>query len=152
MAALGWLELGNPTEALAELERIDPELQSEPAAQAARLECLMAAKAWDEAAPLAELLCAQCPEESGLWLHFAYAARRRTGGTLEQAHEILAPMRALFPNEWLIAYNLACYLCQMNRLDEAEEMLAEARTMSGEKVEQLAADDEDLSPLRARAD
>jgi len=151
MAALGWLELGNPTEALAELERIDPELQSEPAAQAARLECLMAAKAWDEAAALAELLCAQCPEESGLWLHFAYAARRRTGGTLEQAHEILAPMRALFPNEWLIAYNLACYLCQMNRLDEADAMLAEARTMSGEKVEQLAADDEDLEPLRARA-
>ena len=151
MAALGWLELGNPAEALAELDRIDPEVQSEPAARAARLECLMVAKRWNEAPPLAETLCAQCPEESGLWLHFAYAARRRTGGTLEQAHEILAPMRAAFPDEWLIAYNLACYLCQMNRLDEAEEMLAEARTMSGEKVEQLAADDEDLEPLRARA-
>jgi hypothetical protein len=60
-------------------------------------------------------------------------------------------MRAVFPDEWLIAYNLACYLCQMNRLDEAEEMLVEARKMSGEKVEQLAADDEDLEPLRARA-
>ena len=148
MAALGWLELGNADEALAELARIEPELQSEPAAQAARLECLMAGKQWDEAAPLAELLCAQCPGESGLWLHFAYAARRRTGGTLEQAHEILAPMRAAFPDEWLIAYNLACYLCQMNRLDEADAMLAEALKMSGEKVEQLAADDEDLEPLR----
>ena len=31
MAALGWLELGNPAEALAELGRIDPEVQSEPA-------------------------------------------------------------------------------------------------------------------------
>ena len=151
MAALGWLELGNPTEALAELDRIAPEVQSEPAAQAARLDCLMVAKHWDEATPLAESLCAQCPEEVHFWLQFAFASRRRTGGSLEQAYEILAPMRALFPDEWLIAYNLACYLCQMNRLDEADTMLAEARTMSGEKVEQLAADDEDLEPLRARA-
>ena len=60
-------------------------------------------------------------------------------------------MQAVFPDEWLINYNLACYLCQMNRLDEAEEMLAEARTMRGEKVEQLAANDEDLAPLRTRA-
>ena len=57
MAALGWLELGNADEALAELERIEPELQSEPTAQAARLECLMAGKQWDEAAPLAALRC-----------------------------------------------------------------------------------------------
>ena len=61
-------------------------------------------------------------------------------------------MREIFPDEWLISYNLACYLCQMNRLEEADAMLAEARTMSGEKVEQLAADDEDLASLRARAD
>ena len=84
MAALGWLELGNADEALAELERIEPELQSEPAAQAARLECLMAGKQWDEAAPLAELLCEQCPEEVHFYLHFAYAARRRTGGSLKE--------------------------------------------------------------------
>ena len=152
MAALGWLELGNADEALAELECIEPGLQSEPAAQAARLECLMAGKQWDEAAPLAELLCEQCPEEVHFYLHFAYAARRRTGGSLKQAYKILAPMRRIFPDEWLISYNLACYLCQMNRLDEADKMLAEARKMSGEKVEQLAADDEDLEPLRARAD
>ena len=151
MAALGWLELGNPAEALAELDRIDPEVQSEPAARAARLECLMVAKQWDAADPIGEALCAECPGEVHFWLHFAYTARRRTGGSLEEAYEILAPMRAVFPDEWLIAYNLACYLCQMNRLDEAEELLAEARMMSGEKVEQLAADDEDLAPLRARA-
>ncbi len=152
MAALGWLELGNADEALAELERIEPKLQSEPTAQAARLECLMAGKQWDEAAPLAELLCEQCPEEVHFCLHFAYAARRRTGGSLEEAYEILAPMLEIFPDEWLISYNLACYLCQMDRLDEADEMLTEARKMSGEKVEQLAAEDEDLASLRARAD
>jgi len=152
MAAMGWLELGNTAEALAELEHIEPELQSQPAARAARLECLMAARQWDDAASLAEGLCKQCPEEVGVWLHFAYAARRKVDGGIEQAYEILAPMQAIFPDEWLIAYNLACYLCQMNNLDEAEEMLAEARAVGGKKVDHLAAEDEDLAPLRARAD
>ena len=109
-------------------------------------------KKWDEAAPRAERLCEQCPEEVHFNLHFAYAARRRTGGSLKEAYKLLAPMREIFPDEWLISCNLACYLCQMNRLDEADEMLAEARKMSGEKVEQLAAEDEDLASLRARAD
>ena len=59
-------------------------------------------------------------------------------------------MQAIFPDEWLITYNLACYLCQMNRLDEAEEMLAEAIASGGEKVDQLATEDEDLAPLRER--
>ena len=57
-------------------------------------------------------------------------------------------MQAIFPDEWLIGYNLACYLCQMNRLGEAEEILAEARTVGGAKVDQLADSDEDLAPLR----
>jgi hypothetical protein len=40
----------------------------------------------------------------------------------------------------------------MNNLDEAEEMLTEARTVGGKKVDQLAAEDEELAPLRAGAD
>ena len=148
MAALGWLELGNADEALAELERIEPELQSEPAARAARLECLMAGKQWDEAAPLAELLCEQCPEEVHFYLHFAYAARRRTGGSLKEAYKILAPMREIFPDEWLISYNLACYLCQMNRLPEARGLLELASAVGGDRVDALAKEDEDLAPLR----
>ena len=152
MAAVGWLELGNTAEALAELDRIDPKFQSQPVAQATRLECFMVAKQWDSAAALAEQLCAQCPDEAGMWLHYAYSTRRCTNGSVKLAYEILAPMLAVFPDEWLIAYNLACYLCQMNNLDEAEEMLAEARAVGGKKVDQLAAEDEDLAPLRARAD
>ena len=93
----------------------------------------------------------QAPGAVRCWLHAASPAGGGAGGSREAACETLARRRAGFPDDWLIAYNLACYLCQMNRLDEADAMLAEARTMSGEKVEQLAADDEDLEPLRARA-
>ena len=68
-AAYGWLELGNVEEAFAELERLPKELQSLPAVQAVRLDCLMAAKDWNAAVKLAQVLCGQWAEEPGLWLH-----------------------------------------------------------------------------------
>ena len=43
-----------------------------------------------------------------------------------------------FPEEWLIPYNVACYLCQMERLDEAQAMLALARAKGGERVDTMA--------------
>ncbi|MBC8324384.1 MAG: hypothetical protein H8E27_01985 [Verrucomicrobia subdivision 3 bacterium] len=149
-AAFGWIELGNVDEAMAELARIPIEQRSAPAVQAARLDCLIAAKQWDAASQLAGALCEQHPEESGLWLHWAYAARRCTGGTIEQAFEVLAPCVKHFPDEWLIAYNVACYLCQMNRLPEARGMLEAAAAVGGDRVEALAKEDEDLAPLRTK--
>ena len=147
-AAFGWIELGNVPEALAELARIPVELQSLPTVRTARLDCLIAAKHWDAAAALAGVLCALHPDESGLWLHWAYAARRCTGGGIEQAHAVLAPRVEQFPDEWLIPYNVACYLCQMNRLAEARGLLELASAVGGDRVEALAKNDEDLAPLR----
>ena len=151
LAAHGWIELGNTTEALAELARIPVELQSLPAVQAGRLDCLVAAKHWDDATELAGVLCEQHPDEAGLWLHFAYATRRCTGGSIEQAHAVLAPRVEQFPDEWLIPYNVACYLCQMNRLPEARGLLELATAVGGDHVEVLAKDDEDLAPLRGES-
>ncbi|HIG81806.1 MAG TPA: hypothetical protein EYQ62_09220 [Verrucomicrobiales bacterium] len=150
-AAFGWIELGNVPEALAELARIPVELQSLPAVQAARLDCLVAAEHWDDAAALAGVLCEQHPEEAGLWLHFAYAMRRCEGGSIEQAHAVLAPRVEQFPADWLIPYNVACYLCQMNRLPEARELLELATAVGGDRVEELAKNDEDLAPLRGES-
>ena len=147
-AAFGWIELGNVPEALAELDRIPVDLQSLPAVQASRLDCLIAGEKWNEAAILARMLCDQYPEEAGFWLHNAYATRRCEGGSIEAAHELLAPCVGLFPDEWLIAYNVACYLCRMDRLEESVSMLEIARAVGGERVDELAKDDEDLMPLR----
>ena len=148
LAAHGWIELGNTTEALAELARIPVELQSLPAVQAGRLDCLIAAEQWDDAAKLAGMLCKQHPDEPGLWLHWAYAARRCDGGGVEQAHTVLAPRVEQFPDSWLIPYNVACDLCQMNRLPEARGLLELATAVGGNHVEKLAKDDEDLVSLR----
>ena len=147
-AAYGWIELGNVSEALAELDRIPVDMQSLPAVQASRLDCLIAGEKWNEAATLAKVLCDQYPEEAGFWLHNAYASRRCEGGSIEAAHELLALCVEQFPDEWLIAYNVACYLCRMDRLEEAVAMLEIARAVGGERVDELAKDDEDLMPLR----
>ena len=146
-AAYGWLELGDVEEAFAELERLPKELQLLPAVQAVRLDCLMAAKNWNAAVKLAQVLCGELAEEPGLWLHYAYAARRCAGGSIEAAYELLAPCVERFPEEWLIPYNVACYLCPMDRLDEARAMLEMARVKGGERVDAMAKDDEDLAPL-----
>mgnify|MGYP003322812818 CR=1 FL=1 len=63
-----------------------------------------------------------------IWAGLAAVA----GGSLEAAYEILAPMQAVFPDQWLVSYNLACYLCQLNRLDEAQAMLDTARAADGD--------------------
>lgn len=147
-AAFGWIELGNVNEALAELDCITPNLQSLMAVKASRLDCLIAGKRWDDAVKLAAELCADYPDESGFWLHNAYATRRCEGGSIEAAYEMLAPCVERFPEQWLIAFNVACYLCRMDRLPEAEAMLDIARLTGGERVDELAKDDEDLMPLR----
>ena len=147
-AAFGWIELGNVSEALAELDRIPVDMQSLPAVQASRLDCHIAGEKWNEAATLAKVLCDQYSKEAGFWLHNAYATRRCEGGSIEAAYELLAPCVDLFPDEWLIAYNVACYLCRMDRLEEATVMLEIARAVGGEQVDELAKDDEDLMPLR----
>jgi hypothetical protein len=149
-AAFGWIELGNVDEAMAELARIPVEQQSLPAVRASRLDCLIAAEHWDDAVALAGVLCAHHPDEPGLWLHWAYAARRCAGGGIAQAHAILAPRVEQFPDEWLIPYNVACYLCQMNRLPEARSILEVAVAAGGDRVEELAKEDEDLAPLRTK--
>ncbi len=146
-AAYGWLELGNVPEALAELQRLPADCRALPGVRVARLDCLMAAKDWDAAVVLASDLCGEHPGEPGLWLHWAYAKRRCTEGNIESAHYILSQRLDDFPDEWLIPYNLACYLCQMDRLEEAQAMLDRARAQGGEKVDAMAKEDEDLAPL-----
>jgi hypothetical protein len=55
-----------------------------------------------------------------------------------------------FPKEFLIAYNLACYACQMKDMEGARLWLDRARNISGKaKVKKMALIDSDLEPLWA---
>jgi len=118
-AAAGWYELGNITEAKAELERISPALREHPDVLELRWLVHAQEKNWEQGLEVAEKLVEIAPERSSGWLHRAYALRRVKRGGLQTAWDALLPTVEKFPKEPTIPYNLSCYACQMGRMDEA---------------------------------
>jgi len=59
--------------------------------------------------------------------------RRVKSGGLQAAWGMLLPAFEKFPEEPTIPYNLACYACQMKRLDEARQWLERAATIAGKR-------------------
>jgi predicted Zn-dependent protease len=145
-AAHGWLELGNPKEAAAELEQIPPDLREHPDVLQVRWEIALKRQGWSEALAIAESLCHLAPENPFGWIHRSFCLHelKRT----REAWDLLLPVVDRFPKEWLFCYNLACYACQLGWVDQAREWLARAREI-GERseIDQLAAADKDLRPL-----
>ena len=150
-AAVGWLELGDASEALGELDRLSEALQSHPDVLETRWLALAQNQRWDAAAKVGRALIAAAPDRAASWLHHAYALRRSAGGGLLAAFNALAPVVDQFPSEATIPYNLACYSCQMQR--DATETLAwlqRALEMGERKsIIAMALKDPDLEPLRA---
>jgi tetratricopeptide (TPR) repeat protein len=151
-AAVGWLELGNPSEAGEEIARISPEVLTHPEVLEVRWQVCAAGQRWDPALEVAELLMQKAPDRPAAWLHRAYAMRRAKKGSLEKAWDVLFPAAALFPKEALIPYNLACYATQLGRLDEGWDLLQKAIEACGDDmtIKKMALADHDLEPLRER--
>jgi tetratricopeptide (TPR) repeat protein len=147
-AALGWIELGNPAEALVELERVAPANQSHPGVLQLRWAALAELKRWPEALAAAGELVRVEPDNVSGWLHQAYALRRVPQGGLSVAWDALRPAADRFADEPVVAFNLACYAAQMGQLDEARSWLKQAIERGNAKdVKQMALSDADLKPL-----
>ena len=72
------------------------------------------------------------------------------GGSVKAAWDALLPAADKFPSQPMIAFNLACYACQLGRLEEAGEWLRKAIDLGDEKeIKTRALDDPDLEPLWA---
>jgi tetratricopeptide (TPR) repeat protein len=145
-AAEGWLELNNWLEATEELEEITPQLRAHPDVLRMRIEIYSAAKKWEDAAEVANALCLTVPDDSYGYIRLAFALHelKRT----KEAFDTLLPVADKFPELWVIPYNLACYTCQLGRLDEARQWFERALRVGDEKKIKLAAlDDPDLVPL-----
>jgi tetratricopeptide (TPR) repeat protein len=150
-AAVGWLELGNATEALVEIAKIHPGLTDLPEVLEVRWQISAALPNWEEALQVAEKMVALNPEKDIGWLHRAYALRRTKTGGLDKAREALRPAFDRFPKTWLIPYNLACYAAQLGFLDEAWDWLNKAVAMGQlNRVKDMALHDSDLDALRDR--
>lgn len=148
-AAVGWLELGNPIEAQAELARLDPAHHELPDVLTVRWQIQAARRDWEAAIKTARTLTQVAADEAWGWVHLAFALHelKRT----DEAWNTLHPVAARFPQDFLIRYNLACYACQLGRTTVAEDWLQQAAAIAGRApIKQMAQDDPDLAPLAAR--
>lgn len=145
-AALGWLELGNPREAAAELARLRPEVRQEPEVLEASWRLYAAERRWEDALAVARTLTLVRPEDLTGWVNQSFALHelRRTA----EALALLRPKAAEFPREGIIPYNLACYACQLGDLGEARRWLGRfLQLRDKEELLRLALSDPDLQPL-----
>jgi len=147
-AALGWLELGLPHEAAAELDQLPDTRQRHPDVLEVRWAITAAQQEWERAVTVATALVEAAPGRPTGWLHRAYALRRVSPEGLRQAWNALLPAAERFPKEALIPYNLSCYACQLDRLGDARLWLRRALEVGNrEHVKQMALQDGDLRAL-----
>ena len=146
-AAVGWLELGNPGEANAELDRIRTKHQKHPNVLEVRWTIHAAQEKWESCVEIATVLTRVARQDAFGWIHLSFALHelKRT----RDAYDNLNAVLSMFPNDWLMRYNMACYACQLGSLAEAEQWLAEAKTKRGnaKEIDSMALKDPDLAPL-----
>lgn len=150
LAASGYLDLGLPEEAWAELETLNPpERRTEVPVLALRVAILHALQRWKPAAELCCHLASVQPEEPGWLVSWAYATRRAE--SLAAARDILLRAQARFPGEAVIPFNLACYAAQSGEPAAAKNYLRRAFALD-EDYRGKAAVDPDLAPIRSSLD
>jgi tetratricopeptide (TPR) repeat protein len=144
-AAEGWLGLGDWASANEELDQITPEMRAHPDVLEVRWQVYAAAKRWEQCVEIAEATIKLVPNSAQAWIHRSFALHEL--GRPGAAFDYLLPAAKLFPKEWLIPYNLACYCAQIGRLDECEGWFKKAMAMDEDSVKRAALDDPDLKPL-----
>jgi hypothetical protein len=145
-ASVGWLELGNPREALAELNQITEEFASEPLVLEVKWQIFARTDSWSHSLPVAQVFCEVAPGRPEGWLHQAVSLYRLN--RTEEAWNLLLPMAKKFPRSWVIPYDLACYACQLGRLEEGRQWLRKAFKLGDStEIKPLALADPDLKAL-----
>jgi predicted Zn-dependent protease len=146
-AATGWLELGNPREARTELVRVSPAGQDHPEVLELHWRICAEEKDWSTALAIARRLVHAAPHEATGWIHQSYCLHelKRT----EEAQKLLLGVAGQFSRISTVAYNLACYACQLGQLEEARHWLDRAIALVGkERIQAMALADPDLAPMR----
>ena len=145
-AALGWLKLENPAEALVELDRLPQELRRCAEALFVQWEIEAKQKNWEASLNTARELIAIARDEPDGWIKQSYSLHelKRT----REAWEALVAVESRFPKVSIIPYNLACYACQIGNHAEAMERLARAIRIGGKgQIKKMASNDVDLKLL-----
>jgi len=141
--ALGFLELGMPEDALAELDEL-PVANS--IALHLRVDALFRLKDWPAAAAICLPMTEQEPADPGWWIQAAYAQRRAR--SIQEAEMVLLAGLTRHPANGLILYNLACYACMQGRTDEARDYFHRAAAIDPEQMLIMGTRDPDLEGIR----
>ncbi len=145
-AAEGWLELGNPAEAAAELAALAPEWSAHPAVLELNWQINANGRQWTTCLELAARLVALHPELPSGYIHRSFALHelQRTA----EARDLLLPVLSRFPEEEILPYNLACYECRLGNLDLARHWLGKLFSRkNGSAWRRSAQGDLDLAAL-----
>ena len=144
-AARGWHLLGCLNEALQELERIPPELQVHPDVLEVRFAICATARKWVLCMEIAAAMLDLAPERPTAWINSAFTLHEMK--QTQDAWDALATVQHRFPDVPTIPYNLACYACQLGRLEDSRELLLRALKIGGGAYKRRALEDGDLQPL-----
>lgn len=146
-AAIGWAELGDYPEALAELGSLRPADRDHPEALDIQWKALAGLREWERALVVAERLLERTPDDVAGWIHRSYCLHelRRT----REAMELLDPAYPRFPRDFVVPYNLACYACQLGDLAGAKTWIERACKRGNRRtVKRMALNDNDLAAIR----
>lgn len=146
-AAQGWLELGDSKSAAEELQQIGAESQEHPLVLMLGWHVHAKAANWAACVETGRLLTRVVPGSPFGWVNLCNALY--FVGRTQEAFDTLLPLLATFPTNELLPYNLACYACQLGRLEEARSYLEKAFALGdAQELRLKAQDDPDLKPLR----
>lgn len=146
-AAQGWLELGDHKSAAEELQHIGSESQEHPLVLMLGWHVHAKAANWAACVETGRSLTRVVPGSPFGWVNLCNALY--FVGRTQEAFDTLLPMLETFPTNELMPYNLACYACQLGRMDEARSYLEKAFTLGdAEELKLKAQEDPDLKPLR----
>ncbi len=147
-AAEGWIELGNFEEAKRELQQISEQFKCDPDVIEMRYRVDCRPECWDAVHELVMAMRNSMPEKPRI--DFYLAMIQFYGKKYQEAYETLRPVVDELPEDWTIAYCLACYCCKLGKVDEAKIWLHKAIDLGGEELRQDAMADPDFAPLWAQ--
>lgn len=144
-ASQGWLELGNHTEADAELDMIHPSHRIHPDVLELRWQIYAKDKRWKACEDIGHATIDVASDRPSGWLNQATALRQQ--GRIKEAYANLYIVFDDFPNNWRVFYDLARYYCLLGELDEAKEWFKKAISIEERTVQKLGIEDPDLRAI-----
>jgi predicted Zn-dependent protease len=144
-AAEGWAELLAFGEAASELSKIRLEFRDHPEVLEVRWVVAANTNQWPVALSIAKELVRLHPERPTGWCCQADCLIGLN--RIAEAYTILVHGQKLFPDNEIIAYDLACTCCKLGRLSEAFESVSKSIKLNGYEVKRLAMIDPKLEPI-----